>query len=81
MDDILVYANTMEEHDEGLKSVLQKIVNRTKVEQRKCVLRHTQLRFLRHLIDPSGVSLIQRKWRPSIPTREHAGAEESSWDG
>lgn len=84
MDNILVYANTMEMHDERLKRLLQKIVNRTKVEQEKCFLRETQLRFLGHLINPSEVRPDPEKvggQQAAIPTRERSGAEESSLDG
>lgn len=58
MDDILVYANTMGDHDKRLKRVLEKIKSTgLKLNREKCVFRQTQLCFLENLIDPSGVRL------------------------
>lgn len=56
MDDILVYGATMEEHDTRLDKVLCRIESAgLKLNKEKCSLRQSQLRFLGHLIDHSGV--------------------------
>lgn len=56
MDDILVYGSTMEEHDARLDKVFSRIESAgLKLNKEKCSLRQSQLRFLGHLIDHSGV--------------------------
>uniref|UniRef100_A0AAR2LI10 ribonuclease H n=1 Tax=Pygocentrus nattereri TaxID=42514 RepID=A0AAR2LI10_PYGNA len=56
MDDILVYGATMQEHDARLDKVLSRIESTgLKLNKEKCSLRQSQLRFLGHLIDRSGV--------------------------
>ncbi|XP_042071854.1 uncharacterized protein K02A2.6-like [Haplochromis burtoni] len=56
MDDILVYGATMEQHDTRLEKVLQRIeLAGLKLNREKCSFRQSQLRFLGHLIDYSGV--------------------------
>uniref|UniRef100_A0A3B3I785 Gypsy retrotransposon integrase-like protein 1 n=1 Tax=Oryzias latipes TaxID=8090 RepID=A0A3B3I785_ORYLA len=56
MDDILVHGATMEEHDARLERVLRRIDSAgLKLNKEKCSLRQSQLRFLGHLIDKSGV--------------------------
>ncbi|XP_039610078.1 uncharacterized protein K02A2.6-like [Polypterus senegalus] len=56
MDDILVYGDTMEQHDKRLTNVLKRIESAgLKLNHEKCLLRQHQLHFLGHLIDESGV--------------------------
>lgn len=56
MDDILVYGTSMEQHDARLEKVLQRVESAgLKLNKEKCSLRQSQLRFLGHLIDQSGV--------------------------
>lgn len=56
MDDILVYGTTMEEHDARLDKVMRHIESAgLKLNKEKCSLRQSQLRFLGHLIDHTGV--------------------------
>ncbi|XP_061570027.1 uncharacterized protein K02A2.6-like [Cololabis saira] len=56
MDDILVYGTSMEQHDARLEMVLQRVESTgLKLNKDKCCLRQSQLRFLGHLIDQSGV--------------------------
>ena len=56
MDDILVYGTSMEQHDARLERVLQRVESAgLKLNKEKCSLRQSQLRFLGHLIDQSGV--------------------------
>lgn len=56
MDDILVYGTSMEQHDARLEKVLQRVESaRLKLNREKCSLRQSQLHFLGHLIDQSGV--------------------------
>ncbi|KAL0150574.1 hypothetical protein M9458_054167 [Cirrhinus mrigala] len=56
MGDILVYGDTMEQHDQRLTKVLERIESAgLKLNREKCPLRQQQLHFLGHLIDKSGV--------------------------
>uniref|UniRef100_A0A3Q1EIG7 Gypsy retrotransposon integrase-like protein 1 n=1 Tax=Acanthochromis polyacanthus TaxID=80966 RepID=A0A3Q1EIG7_9TELE len=56
MDDILVYGNTAEQHDERLSKVLERIESTgLKLNKDKCVFRQNQLHFLGQVIDKSGV--------------------------
>ena len=56
MDDILVYGTTQEQHDGRLEKVMQRIVTAgLKLNHEKCSIRQSQLRFLGHLIDRSGI--------------------------
>ena len=56
MDDILIYGTSMEQHDARLEMVLQRVESAgLKLNKEKCSLRRSQLRFLGHLIDQSGV--------------------------
>ncbi|XP_033991872.1 uncharacterized protein K02A2.6-like [Trematomus bernacchii] len=56
MDDILVYGTSTEQHDARLEKVLQRVESAgLKLNKDKCSLRQSQLRFLGHLIDQSGV--------------------------
>ncbi len=64
MDDILVYGDTMEQHDQRLTKVLERIESAgLKLNREKCLLRQQQLHFLGHLIDKSGVRLDPEKVR------------------
>ncbi|RXN17021.1 RNA-directed DNA polymerase-like protein [Labeo rohita] len=56
MDDILVYGDTMEQHDQRLTKVLERIESAgLKLNHEKCLLRQQQLHSLGHLIDKSGM--------------------------
>lgn len=56
MDDILIHAETEEQHDRRLAEVLKVIEKaRLKLNQAKCKFKQRQVRFLGHLIDEAGV--------------------------
>ena len=56
MDDILVYGNTPEQHDQYLSKVLERIESTgLKLNKDKCVFRQEQLHFLGQVIDKAGV--------------------------
>lgn len=56
MDDILLYGATVEEHDSHLEKVMQHIETAAlKLNREKCSIKQSQLRFLGHLIDQSGI--------------------------
>lgn len=56
MDDILVYGANLAQHDARLDKVLNRIESTgLKLNREKCSLRQSQLRFLGHLINRSGV--------------------------
>lgn len=56
MDDIIVYEETPEVHDQHLKRVLQTLKDAgLKFNEEKCKLRRTQIQFLGHIVDKHGV--------------------------
>ncbi|KAF7646289.1 hypothetical protein LDENG_00190540 [Lucifuga dentata] len=56
MDDILVYGSTMEQHDSRLEKVMQRVkATGLTLNREKCSFGQSQLWFLGHLIDHSGV--------------------------
>uniref|UniRef100_A0AAV2KQF7 ribonuclease H n=1 Tax=Knipowitschia caucasica TaxID=637954 RepID=A0AAV2KQF7_KNICA len=56
MDDVLVYGDTAEQHDQRLNKVLERIESAgLKLNKDKCVFRRNQLHFLGQVIDKSGV--------------------------
>jgi hypothetical protein len=62
MDDILVYAKTLEEHDNLVRRVLQRLTeNKLAVEPAKCVWRCTEVEFLGYIISRDGIKMSQEK--------------------
>lgn len=56
MDDILIYSDTPEEHEERLQKVLDTLKNAgLKLNHEKCLLRQRQLNYLGHCIDEHGI--------------------------
>ena len=56
MDDVLVYGATVNEHDQRLEKAMQRIETAgLKLNQEKCSIRQSQLRFLGHIIDKDGI--------------------------
>lgn len=56
MDDILVYGTTMEQHNSRLNKVMHRVQSAgLKLNMEKCSFRQSQLKFLGHLIDQSGI--------------------------
>lgn len=56
MDDILVYGDTPEQHDQYLSKVLERVESAgLKLNREKCVFRQNQLHFLGQVIDKTGV--------------------------
>jgi hypothetical protein len=62
MDDILVYAKTIEEHDDLVRKILQRLTdNKLAVEPTKCVWRCTEVEFLGYIISRDGIKMSQGK--------------------
>jgi hypothetical protein len=58
IDDILIFSKTMEEHDEHLRLVLEKLrSNQLYAKLSKCVFWLTEVAFLGHVISVGGVSV------------------------
>ncbi len=65
LDDLIVYGETVEEHDVTLSTVLQKLKEAGLVlNEKKCNFRQTSLRFLGHTINAKGI----------LPDQEHLDA-------
>jgi hypothetical protein len=64
IDNILVYSNTEEEHEEHLRLVLEKLrINQLYAKFSKCKFWLTQVAFLGHVISARGVSVDLGKVR------------------
>jgi hypothetical protein len=62
MDDILVYAKTIQEHDDLVRKVLQRLTkNKLAAEPAKCVWRVTEVEFLGYIIGRDGIKMSQDK--------------------
>lgn len=82
MDDILVYGTSMEQHDARLERVLQRIESAGFMfNKEKCSFKKSQLRFLGHLIDQSGIRPDPEKVGAIQQLPPPAGAEKSPWYG
>lgn len=56
MDDLIVYGETQEQHDEHLRCILERIeCAGFKLNKEKCIFRQKELYFLGHVIDERGV--------------------------
>ena len=52
IDDILVYGDTIQEHEENLKKVLRALdANDFRINAKKCELRQNKIRFLGHYLE------------------------------
>jgi hypothetical protein len=62
MDDILVYAKTLKEHDDLVRRVLQRLTeNKLAVEPAKYVWRCRDVEFLGYIISRDGIKMSQEK--------------------
>jgi len=62
MDDILIYAKTIEEHDRLVKEVLGRLrKNRLAVSPEKCVWRTQEVEFLGYIIGKEGIKMSKGK--------------------
>ena len=56
IDDVLVFGSDQKEHDERLTAALERIKEAgATLNPSKCEFRKTQLKFLGHLVDPTGI--------------------------
>ena len=68
MDDILVYGENQTEHDKRLEVVLQRIkAAGMTLNSDKCEVSKSQLKFLGHIIDETGVRADPAKTEGSHP--------------
>jgi hypothetical protein len=62
MDDLLIYADTIEKHDEIVGEVLQRLTkNRLAISPEKCVWRTQEVEFLGYIINKDGIKMSQDK--------------------
>ena len=62
VDDILIYSNSEEEHEDHLRIVLQALrEHQLYAKFSKCEFRLTEVRFLGHVVSASGVSVDPKK--------------------
>ena len=77
MDDILIYANTEEEHDQLVKEVLDRLQQKgLAVSPEKCVWKTHEVEFLGYVIGQNGIRMNQDKveailsWQPPTSLTE-----------
>jgi hypothetical protein len=62
LDDLLIYANTIKEHDKTVCEVLRRLqANRLAVSPEKCVWRQQEVEFLGYLIGQDGIKISPEK--------------------
>jgi hypothetical protein len=71
IDDVLIYAETEEEHDELVKEVLKRLEeNRLVISPEKCVWASNKVEFLGYIISEEGIEMAKDKaqtvlvWEP-----------------
>jgi len=71
IDDILIYSGSLEEHEEHLRKVFQRLrENKLSAKLEKCEFRATKVDFLRHMITQEGLKMDDHKvkaildWEP-----------------
>jgi hypothetical protein len=56
LDDIVIYASSIEEHSSKLKNVFQRLrINNLKLQPDKCNFMHREISFLGHIVTSEGV--------------------------
>ena len=62
LDDILIAGNTKEEHDQRLEQVLHHLSQSgVRLQRAKCVFFQTQMEYLGHCIDATGIHPREKK--------------------
>lgn len=62
IDDVVIYASTMEEHSQKLKKVFQRLRHHNlKLQPEKCQFMHKEIAYLGHIITQDGVKPDPRK--------------------
>jgi hypothetical protein len=62
MDDLLIYADTVERHDEIVQEVLRRLTkNRLAISPEKCVWRTQEVKFLGYIINKDGIKCPRKK--------------------
>ena len=62
MDDILVYANTEEKHDEMVREVLKCLQNNgLAISPEKCIWKAQEVEFLGYIIGRNGIRMLEEK--------------------
>uniref|UniRef100_A0A3P9MCB8 Gypsy retrotransposon integrase-like protein 1 n=1 Tax=Oryzias latipes TaxID=8090 RepID=A0A3P9MCB8_ORYLA len=76
-DDIIVSGETMQQHDERLHQVLQRLKeNHLTVNRKKCQFQMTQLEFMGHVLSKNGIGAAQSKIEAVENTRRPTNAAE-----
>ncbi|XP_073701959.1 matrix-remodeling-associated protein 5 [Garra rufa] len=62
IDDILIFSNTLEEHVQHVRSVLQRLIqHQLYAKEEKCQFHQESITFLGYVISPEGVAMDERK--------------------
>lgn len=62
VDDVLIYAKTMEEHDRLVREVLRRLkANNLTISPKKCVWAATEVEYLGYIISENGISMSKEK--------------------
>ena len=77
IDDILVYGSSVEEHNERLESVLNRLISAgVTLNQAKCEFGKETIRFLGHVINSNGVSADPQKIQAIVNMKASSSVSE-----
>lgn len=67
IDDLLVWGDTIKEHDNRLRQLLDRAKrNHLKLNRNKCFIRTSEIKYIRHTLCTSGVKADEEKVRAVI---------------
>ena len=78
IDDLLIYAETVEEHDKIVKEVLQRLrANRLAISAEKCSWRQPEVEFLGYVIGRDGIKMSEEKVKGVLKLKSPASLVET----
>ncbi len=67
IDDILIYSDSYEDHDQHVRVVLQRLIaNQLYAKREKCEFHQSTVSFLGYVISSGGVAMDERKVRAVV---------------
>jgi len=80
IDDLLIYADTIEKYDEIVHEVLRRLTkNRLAISPEKCVWRTQEMEFLRYMIGREGIMMSPEKVEAVLEWKSPSSLVETQW--
>ena len=77
IDDIIIFGKTVQEHDENLRKVLQRLQDKDfRLAQEKCEIRKTSIKALGHIISVDGISPDPKNIQPILDCKQPTSKTE-----